>query len=72
MHQQEGMTPNCTVTIDVDENGDPPCTLILEQWDLTIEQFFAWNPSVGADCSGMWAGKFPACSEAKRPGKPCS
>ncbi|KAI9150011.1 LysM domain-containing protein [Paramyrothecium foliicola] len=51
---RDGMTANCTITVDVRPNGMPTCLSILAEWDLTISEFFAMNPSVGADCSGMW------------------
>lgn len=55
---QGGMTPNCTATVDVNEAGEPTCDTILNLWGLTLGQFYAWNPSVGADCTGMWAGEY--------------
>lgn len=51
------MAENCTSVEDVYDEG-PTCQAILDQWDLTIELFYEWNPSVGPDCGGMWAGKF--------------
>jgi hypothetical protein len=51
------MAEDCDHSIDVYEDGFPTCDEILSQFDLTIAQFYEMNPSVGADCSGMWAGK---------------
>ncbi|ETS74812.1 hypothetical protein PFICI_13296 [Pestalotiopsis fici W106-1] len=53
---REGMTTNCSITADVRNDGYPTCSDILAQWELTIADFYAMNPSVGSDCSGMWAG----------------
>lgn len=50
------MTEDCAVTVDVRANGMPTCSDILYQWELLIDEFYAMNPSVGADCAGMWAG----------------
>lgn len=52
------MIETCTEIVDVDEDGYPSCQDILSDYELTIAEFYAWNPSVGADCSGMWAGKY--------------
>ncbi|GJC83778.1 lysM domain-containing protein ARB_00327 [Colletotrichum liriopes] len=53
---QEGMAENCTATVDVRPDGLPTCQAILDEWYLLIEDFYEWNPSVGPDCGGMWAG----------------
>ncbi|KAK2015703.1 LysM domain-containing protein [Colletotrichum eremochloae] len=53
---RDGMTSNCTDIVDVDSNGEPTCQDILTDYSLTIAQFYEWNPSVGPDCGGMWAG----------------
>lgn len=50
------MTSECTLTVNVDEYG-PTCEYILEEYGLTIAQFYEWNPSVGPDCGGMWLGE---------------
>ncbi|KAI8315298.1 hypothetical protein K4K61_002332 [Colletotrichum sp. SAR11_59] len=52
---RDGMIETYTEIVDVDEDGYPSCQDILSDYELTIAQFYAWNPSVGADCSGMWA-----------------
>ncbi|KAJ3957715.1 hypothetical protein N0V92_005734 [Colletotrichum tropicale] len=52
---RDGMIETCTEIVDVDEDGYPSCQDILSDYELTIAEFYAWNPSVGADCSGMWA-----------------
>ncbi|KAI3543610.1 LysM domain-containing protein [Colletotrichum filicis] len=55
---RDGMTENCTQIVEVDTNGSPSCSEILSEWSLTIAQFYAWNPSVGPECGGMWAGYY--------------
>ncbi|CAI4218948.1 unnamed protein product [Parascedosporium putredinis] len=47
---EDGMSENCTVTVDVDTDGDPTCQQILDSWELSIAQFYKWNPSVKSDC----------------------
>jgi hypothetical protein len=32
------------------------CAMVLEENQLTIKQFFAYNPAVGADCANLWLG----------------
>lgn len=54
---QDGMTPNCTLTADVATKNGLTCEDILDIYELTITQFYKMNPSVGADCSGMWVGR---------------
>ncbi|GKT97447.1 lysM domain-containing protein [Colletotrichum tofieldiae] len=56
---REGMAENCTATVDVRPDGLPTCQAILDEWYLLIEEFYEWNPSVGPDCGGMWAGWAP-------------
>lgn len=51
------MAKNCNFTVMVFPSGAPTCEDILENYHLTIAQFYKMNPSVGADCSGLWAGK---------------
>ncbi|KAK3679998.1 hypothetical protein LTR78_000375 [Recurvomyces mirabilis] len=36
-------------------DGDS-CYGIETTYDITVSQFYAWNPSVGSDCTGMWLG----------------
>jgi len=54
---QEGATANCTQYVDVNVEGGPDCVYILDIFNITIAQFYHWNPTVGSDCSGLWAGK---------------
>ncbi|KAK8007950.1 carbohydrate-binding module family 50 protein [Apiospora marii] len=53
---REGMVKNCNYTVAVMAPDAPSCARILEDYHLTIAQFYEMNPSVGADCSGLWAG----------------
>ncbi|EPS35119.1 hypothetical protein H072_11394 [Dactylellina haptotyla CBS 200.50] len=34
--------------------SDTSCANILSQEGITIAQFYAWNPTVSSDCTGMW------------------
>ncbi|KAH6653368.1 hypothetical protein BKA67DRAFT_593299 [Truncatella angustata] len=52
----DGMAEDCSLAVYVDSTGSPTCQEILDSRELTIAQFYEWNPSVGADCGGMWAG----------------
>ncbi|RMZ83680.1 hypothetical protein DV738_g1034, partial [Chaetothyriales sp. CBS 135597] len=53
---RDGMAEDCTLAVYVNPSGGQTCQEILDSWELTIAQFYEWNPSVGSDCSGMWAG----------------
>ncbi|KAL3423876.1 LysM domain-containing protein [Phlyctema vagabunda] len=53
---RDGTTPNCTQYAEVTAEGGPDCETLLNTWDLSIAQFYKWNPTVGTDCSGLWAG----------------
>lgn len=52
------MTPNCTDIVEVESTGGLTCEEILSIYEITISQFYAWNPSVGPDCLGMWSGAY--------------
>jgi len=30
------------------------CYDIANTYGITLDQFYAWNPPVGNDCSGLW------------------
>ncbi|KAF8457864.1 LysM domain-containing protein [Kalaharituber pfeilii] len=49
---RDGTTPNCTEYLEVTEGWT--CADILEEYRLTMWQFYTYNPAVLADCSGMW------------------
>ncbi|KAJ9211201.1 hypothetical protein DTO166G4_7227 [Paecilomyces variotii] len=54
--QQTGLTSNCDDYYYVNE-GDA-CTAILEEFDITMAEFYAWNPAVGSDCNTMEYGYY--------------
>ncbi|KAI0443524.1 hypothetical protein F4803DRAFT_514520 [Xylaria telfairii] len=49
---RDGATEGCTQYADAYPDWD--CDDILITYDLTIAQFYAYNPEVGADCSNLW------------------
>ncbi|OAA41492.1 LysM domain-containing protein [Beauveria brongniartii RCEF 3172] len=51
-----GTDPKCTQYYFVNK-GDS-CYNIKQQYHLSDDQFNTWNPSVGADCSGLFAGQY--------------
>lgn len=53
-NSQTGAAPNCTLYADVTEGWD--CESVLQTYDLTIAQFYAYNPAVGSDCSTLVLG----------------
>jgi LysM repeat protein len=50
---QEGMVKNCIKFHPVSKTTT--CDSIEKYYKLSFAQFFAWNPAVGEDCSGLWA-----------------
>ncbi|MCJ1355898.1 MAG: hypothetical protein MMC33_005890 [Icmadophila ericetorum] len=46
-----GAIANCTEYAPADIGVS--CQEILDEYDLTIAQFYAWNPAVNADCSNL-------------------
>ncbi|KAL8366432.1 hypothetical protein RB595_004963 [Gaeumannomyces hyphopodioides] len=51
---REGATPECKAYQSVIAGFT--CQGILDQNDITIAQFYAWNPTVGDQCQGLWPG----------------
>ncbi|KAK4186732.1 hypothetical protein QBC35DRAFT_452972 [Podospora australis] len=49
---REGTISTCTEFADIGEDWE--CTDVLENFQLTIAQFFEYNPAVKSDCSGLW------------------
>ncbi len=49
-----GVSPNCTEYGDVPD--DWQCSDVFFNYDLTIAQFYSYNPQVNSDCSGLWPG----------------
>lgn len=39
-------------------NEGDACTAILEEFDITMAEFYAWNPAVGSDCNTMEYGYY--------------
>ncbi|KAJ5710539.1 LysM domain protein [Penicillium malachiteum] len=54
--QQTGIVSTCDDYYYVNE-GDS-CSEILEDYDITLAEFYSWNPSVGSTCSGMAYGYY--------------
>jgi hypothetical protein len=52
---QDGAAKDCTAYEDVDESMT--CKDALDDADLTIAQFYALNPAIGADCANLWTGE---------------
>ncbi|RGP66002.1 hypothetical protein FSPOR_6828 [Fusarium sporotrichioides] len=50
---QPGMVDNCDLFHFVKK--DTGCLQIATQYGITFEQFKEWNPTVGDDCSTLWA-----------------
>ncbi|KAF3811697.1 LysM domain-containing protein [Colletotrichum gloeosporioides] len=50
---QPGMVDNCNKFYFV-KPGDT-CQVVVSNAGISLEQFYAWNPSVGNTCSGLWA-----------------
>ncbi|KAI3331384.1 hypothetical protein F4824DRAFT_294880 [Ustulina deusta] len=51
---RDNTTENCTRYVDVFDGSGFTCQDILDDFNITIAQFYAWNPAVGADCSNLW------------------
>jgi hypothetical protein len=49
---RDGASPQCTEYDDVWPDRD--CQDILQANDISLQEFFALNPAVEADCSGLW------------------
>lgn len=49
---RNGTAPNCTQYYDA--VAPDTCQTILDENQLTIAQFFAYNPAVGSDCANLW------------------
>jgi LysM repeat protein len=49
---QAGMVNNCDAFYDV-QSGDG-CWAIANEYSISLDNFYAWNPAVGNDCSGLW------------------
>ncbi|KAF7184181.1 hypothetical protein CNMCM7691_004806 [Aspergillus felis] len=49
---QSGMISTCNKFYDV-QTGDG-CWAITNKYGISLNDFYAWNPAVGTDCSGLW------------------
>ncbi|KAK3898439.1 hypothetical protein C8A05DRAFT_47255 [Staphylotrichum tortipilum] len=49
---QTGMTTSCDAFYYV-VSGDG-CVSIASHFGITLDQFYAWNPAVGSDCTSLW------------------
>ncbi|KAJ5710396.1 hypothetical protein N7488_004552 [Penicillium malachiteum] len=58
---QTGMTSTCDEFYLV-VSGDT-CAEILSDWDITLAEFYAWNPAVGSACTDIWMGDY-VCVDA--------
>ncbi|RHZ48402.1 putative LysM domain protein [Aspergillus thermomutatus] len=54
--QQTGITANCDAYYLVAAGDD--CSAILSEYDITMAEFYAWNPAVGSNCNTMQAGYY--------------
>ncbi|OBT52616.1 hypothetical protein VE04_06030 [Pseudogymnoascus sp. 24MN13] len=50
---RDGVVSDCTEFENFYDDAST-CADFLKAWHLTIAQFFAYNPEVNADCSGLW------------------
>lgn len=57
---QAGMTASCDVFHLV--VADDSCWAIANDAGITLDQFYAWNPTVGTDCSSLWLGYYVCIS----------
>lgn len=49
---QTGITASCDEFYYV-QSGDG-CWAIANSYGIDLDDFYAWNPAVGSDCSGLW------------------
>ncbi|KAJ5797496.1 uncharacterized protein N7503_006792 [Penicillium pulvis] len=49
---QSGMVSTCDQSYLV-VSGDT-CAAIASTYDITIDDFYAWNPAVGSSCASLW------------------
>lgn len=47
----------CTDYVDVCSGCGWDCSTILDLYNITMAQFYEWNPLVGSQCTGMQLGK---------------
>ncbi|KAF7548182.1 hypothetical protein G7Z17_g7222 [Cylindrodendrum hubeiense] len=49
---QTDMAKGCTKFYEV--KSEDTCDKIIEANDITLDDFYKWNPGVGKDCSSLW------------------
>ncbi|KAK1994861.1 hypothetical protein LX36DRAFT_583537 [Colletotrichum falcatum] len=54
--RRQGVPDDCTF-FDTATSADNDCEYFASVWGITAKDFIAWNPSVGADCSGIKVGQ---------------
>ncbi|KAK4454285.1 hypothetical protein QBC34DRAFT_471184 [Podospora aff. communis PSN243] len=54
--RQEGIASNCPAYYKA-VRGDF-CVTVATLYNLTLADFFAWNPAVGANCESLWEGHY--------------
>ncbi|KAI0143678.1 hypothetical protein GGR57DRAFT_341918 [Xylariaceae sp. FL1272] len=68
---RDNTTSNCTEYVDVFDGSGYTCQDILTFYDITIAQFYNWNPAVGSDCGNLWTG-YQYCVAIPGSGDPTS
>ncbi|KAL2820056.1 hypothetical protein BJX63DRAFT_418597 [Aspergillus granulosus] len=53
---QENISKNCTKFHKV-ESGDQ-CGTLASDNDISLDDFYSWNPDVGDECKSLWLGYF--------------
>ncbi|OOQ86417.1 hypothetical protein PEBR_21486 [Penicillium brasilianum] len=53
---ETGMVDDCDAFHLVVSGDD--CADIASDADITVDEFYTWNPTVGASCSGLWLGYY--------------
>ncbi|GJC89962.1 lysM domain-containing protein ARB_05157 [Colletotrichum liriopes] len=54
--RRQGVPDDCTFFDTATSTGND-CEYFASTWGITVKDFVAWNPSVGADCSGIKVGQ---------------
>ncbi|OKL64629.1 hypothetical protein UA08_00943 [Talaromyces atroroseus] len=62
---QSGITSNCNNYYEV-VSGDS-CVGIANNYAITLDQFYSWNPAVGSNCQNLLAGYFVCVGVAEPP-----
>ncbi|GBF63461.1 LysM domain-containing protein [Trichophyton mentagrophytes] len=58
-----GIVPNCAGFHKV-EPGDT-CESIVDKYNLSLDEFYTWNPAVGRNCQSLWLGYY-VCGGVKK------